>query len=75
MGVSFLILKCLADSEQILFEENLEDRAKRILRTLVEGHAEMMLSQNTKLSEDSALSAAESIFKIVEKGIFLKKRK
>lgn len=73
--MSFLILKCLADSEQILFEENLEDRAKNIVKSLVEGHAEMMLSQNAKLSEDYALSISESIFKVVEKAVFLKKKK
>lgn len=73
--MSFLILKCLADSEQILFEENLENRAKNIVKSLVEGHAEMMLSQNAKLSEDHALSISESIFKVVEKAVFLKKKK
>lgn len=73
--MSFLILKCLDNSQQILFEENLEDRAKNIVRNLVEGHAEMMLAQNAKLSEDSALSTSETIFKVVEKAVFLKSKK
>lgn len=71
--MGFAILKCLSDSQQILFDNILEDRARTIVKNLVEAHAEMMLSQNSQLSQDVALATSESIFRIVERSVIKKK--
>lgn len=71
--MGFAILKCLSDSQQILFDNILEDRARAIVKNLVEAHAEMMLSQNSQLSQDVALATSESIFRIVERSVIKKK--
>lgn len=63
--MGFFVIKCLADSEQVLFKNINEERAKQIVKTLVEEHAEVMLLQNSSLSEQSALAKSELIFKIV----------
>lgn len=67
-SMGFFVLKCLlGNSEQVLFENIDENRAKKITRSLVEQHAEMLLSENPKLSEKSALEKAESLFKVTDK--------
>ena len=65
--MGFFVLKYFLNSEQILFENIDEVRAKKIARNLVEQHAEMLLSQNPDLSERSALEKAELLFKVTDK--------
>lgn len=65
--MGFFVLKCFLNSEQILFENIDEVRANKIVRNLVEQHAEMLLSEDPKLSETSALKKAELLFKVTDK--------
>lgn len=64
--MGFFVLKCFLNSEQILFENIDEVRANKIARNLVEQHAEMLLSEDPKLSETSALKKAELLFKVTD---------
>lgn len=72
--LDFYIIKGLNTSSIVLFDNLDEQKAYRILHSLIDQHAEMLLLHNPELTQEHALSESESMFKLIKKSTIEKKR-